>query len=90
MNFVKMKNKKGQMRGIFSILTTSIVFIISWFVIGVMELSSGFISQMLQMMITVSTGVENASFAIKMIVPAFFIFSMLGFILYLKGASSEI
>ncbi len=87
---MKQMNKKSQMRGIFGILTTSIIFLLSWFIIGVMELSSGFISTMLQMMITVSTGVENAGFAIKMIVPAFFIFSMLGFILYLKGASSEI
>jgi hypothetical protein len=87
---MKQMNKKSQMHNIFGILTTSIVFLLSWFILGVMELESHFISEMLQLMITGSTGVENAGFAIKMIVPAFFIFSMLGFILYLKGASSEI
>lgn len=80
-------NKKSQ---IFNIFSVSVVFILSWFILGVMEYSSGFISEMLQLMITSTTGIDGASFAIKIIVPCFFIFSMIGFIFYIKGASSEI
>jgi hypothetical protein len=85
-----MMNKKSQLSNIFTIFSVSIVFFLSWFILGAMELSSGFITELLQLGVSLAGGSDGVSVLVKLFVPAFFIFSMLGYILWIRGAMNEI
>lgn len=81
---IKMNYKKSQL-GI-NIILIPAFFIISWIILGVMELDSGFISNLMSMVLTNAAGIDNAEFLVKFIIPVFFFGSLFGFVLWLKGA----
>jgi hypothetical protein len=82
-----MLNKKAQYYGenIFNILSVSAIFFISWGVIGVAEYNEGFITEILNLMLTNG---EN-QFWVKLILPIMFFSSLFIYIMYIKGNLNE-
>jgi hypothetical protein len=83
-------NKRGQVENIIAILTFSVFFLLGWFILGKMELDSGFISNILNNAVSSVSGIDNVPFVLKLIVPTTFIVSFVFFIIYIRGAISEI
>lgn len=81
---IRMNYKNSQIS--INIILIPAFFIISWIILGVMELDSGFISDLMTMILTEAAGIDNASFLVKFIIPIFFFGSLFGFVLWLKGA----
>jgi len=86
---MQMMNKRGQVENIIAVLTFSILFLVGWFVLGKLELESGFISNILNDAVTSVSGIDNVPFVLKLIVPTTFIASFVFFIIYIRGAISE-
>ena len=81
-----MLHKRGQVENIIGVITFSILFILSLFIVGKAELDNQMVSGMLQSAFTSLGAADSMTlFAIKLIVPAFFIFSILFFVFYIKG-----